>query len=204
MATLPALSKVAAVISDNGPNSWMKVQIGGVKSPGTIPKGGIRGLRRKTGWDEQAGKGTQGATLVRKTAPPARGSVTFQLFTEQDFLDWNDFVENVLSTPADKQGAAGLSFFHPGQPTSGGITSVVIEDFTLIPEHQGRGLYHVSVDLIEWTAPPSTSIVSTVVTDLGDIDARQPTAFVRQPPAVALAAQQLENAQAAAASGSPG
>lgn len=200
---LPALSTVVAVQADTGPNSWMHAKIGGTVTPGTIPKDGIRGLDRETGWDEQAGKGTKGATLVRKSQPPARGSITLQLFTPQDFNDWDAFVSNVLSVPADKQTAEGLSFFHSGQPTSGGITSVVVKKYTLIPRHMGRGMYHVTIDLIEWTPPPAATVVSTVATDASDQTGRQPVSFVRQPPAVALAQVQLENAQAAAAAGNP-
>jgi hypothetical protein len=141
-------------------NAWMRFDLNGVTSPGTIPRGGIRGFKRATGWDKKRGKGTKGATLTLKDQPPAEGSITLQLFTTQEFADWDNFVATVLSIPADKQKAEGLSIWHPALQ-SVGITNVVIESFSP-PDHQGKGLYHVVIELYEWQQPPAVSVVSTV------------------------------------------
>jgi hypothetical protein len=141
-------------------NAWMRFDLNGVTSPGTIPRGGIRGFERETGWDEKAGKGTKGATLTLKSAPPCRGTITLQLFTTQDFADWDKFVETVLGIAADKQSAEGLSIWHPAFEAVG-LTSVVVKSFSP-PDHQGRGMYHVMIQLIEWQQPPAVSVVSTV------------------------------------------
>ena len=141
-------------------NLWMYFQLRGVPSPGTIPRGGIKGFKRETGWDKKKGKGTQGATLTLTTVPPVEGSITLQLFTPADFENWDTFVKNVLSISPAKQQAQGLTIYHP-QFASIGLTNVVIANYTG-PEHIGKGLYHVSIDFIEWQAPPAKSVVATV------------------------------------------
>lgn len=141
-------------------NAWMRFFMNGVQSPGTIPRGGIRGFERKTGWDKKAGKGTKGATLTLKDAPPCEGAITLQLFTPQDFTDWDNFVETVLSIAPDKQKSEGLSIWHPALQAIG-LTNVVVAAFSP-PDHQGKGLYHVVISLIEWQQPPAVSVVSTV------------------------------------------
>jgi hypothetical protein len=139
---------------------WHTMMIGGLTTPGTIPRGGIRGFKRETGWDKKLGKGTQGATLTLKTMPPVEGEVTLQLFTDQDFADWDQFVSDVLSIQPAKQSAKGLPIYYPGF-SSIALTTVVIKDYTG-PEHQGKGMYHVKIQLLEWQQPPPKSIVSTV------------------------------------------
>ena len=136
------------------------MQIGGSTTPGTIPRGGVRGFKRETGWDKKFGKGTQGATLTLKTMPPVEGEVTFQLFTDQEFSDWDQFVSQVLSIQPAKQKATGLPIYYPAF-SSIALTSVVIKDYSP-PEHMGKGLYHAKVQLLEWQQPPPVSIVSTV------------------------------------------
>ncbi len=151
-------------------NDWLFFKLCGLYSPGTIPRGGIKGFRRQTGWDKKAGKGTKGATLTLKDQPPCEGSIIMQLIgpggyyanglASQDFANWDEFVVGVLSIPAQQQQAQGLSIFYP-QFLSIDLTTVVVADYTG-PEHMGRGLYHAEVKLIEWQPPPDVSIVSTV------------------------------------------
>jgi hypothetical protein len=141
-------------------NAWMRFQLNGVFSPGTIPHGGIKGFKRETGWDKKKGKGTKGATLTLTTAPPCEGTITVQLFTTQDFADWDNFVQTVLSIAPEKQKSEGLGIWHPAfQPI--GLTNVVVQYFTPT-EHVGKGLYTAEIALIEWEPPPALSVVSTV------------------------------------------
>lgn len=149
-------------------NAWMFFTLSGLASPGTIPRGGIKGFKRETGWDIKKGKGTAGATLTLKDKPPVEGSITVQLLTAQDFTDWDNFVAAVLATPEQNQQAAGLAIFHP-QFASIGLTTVVVEHFTG-PEEQKGGLYHATVKFIEWSAPPAQSIVATVSTTAPEQD----------------------------------
>lgn len=142
-------------------NDWIYYVLAGQTSPGTIPnRGGIRGFKRETGWDIKHGKGTQGATLTLKTLPPVEGSIDHQLITDNDFANWDSFVINKLSISPAKQKAAGLSIYYPGF-ASIGLTAVVVKHYTG-PVHQGKGLYIATVEYIEWSKPPATSIVSTV------------------------------------------
>jgi hypothetical protein len=131
----------------------------GVSSPGSIPKGGVKGFARKTGWDEKKGKGTQGATLTLTSQPPAKGSFILQLINDQDFTNWDNFVSQVLSIDVKVQQAQGLAIFYPAF-SSIGLTTVVVESYTA-PEHQGKGMYHVEIHLIEWQQPPAANITST-------------------------------------------
>ena len=145
---------------------WHFFMLSGFASPGTIPRGGVKGFRRATGWDKLAGKGTKGATLILKTVPPIEGTFTIQLFTPADFQDWDSFVENVLSINPAAQKAEGLSIYYPAF-SSLGFTQCVIDDYSP-PEHIGKGLYNVEIKLIEWQKPPPKSIVSTVANSAPD------------------------------------
>jgi hypothetical protein len=164
----PPLSLVVVNPIDSAANSWIKAQLSGVPTPGTIPPGGLKGFKRETGWDVKKGKGTQGATITLKDQSPVEGSVTLQLVTSQDFRDWDDFVENVLDlNPAD-QVANGLSWYYPGH-TSIGLNAVVVKHYTGI-EYQGRGMYHATFEVLEWFQPPPKSIVQTVASTEPDQD----------------------------------
>lgn len=147
-------------------NAWMRVSINGLQTPGTIPRGGMRGFKRATGWDKKMGKGTKGATLTLKSAPPVEGEITLQLFTPKDFEDWDNFVAQVLSIAPEKQKAEGLTIWHP-RFQSIGLTTVVVESYEP-PDHMGKGLYHATISLIEWQQPPAQSVVSTVAATAAD------------------------------------
>ena len=192
-------------------NEWLYFRLLGTTSPGTIPRGGVRGFKRETGWDIKKGKGTKGATLTLKDQPPCHGSITLQLigpggFTSysgqnqsttasRDFLDWDFFVENVLSiNPAIQQGLGGLAIYYPGF-ASIGLTAVVVAHYTG-PEHVGRGLYHCVIDLIEYAPPPAVSIVQTPTSLKPDTNGPTPAPKPQDPRIVAL--QQAIAAAAAA------
>jgi hypothetical protein len=149
-------------------NAWNFFTLSGVSSPGTIPRGGIKGFKRETGWDIKKGKGTQGATLTLKDKPPCEGSITVQLLTAQDFTDWDNFVQAVLSIPEQNQQASGLAIYHPSF-SSIGLTTVVVKHYTG-PEEQKAGLYFATIAFIEWAQPPAQSIVATVATTAPDQD----------------------------------
>lgn len=145
---------------------WHKFVCNGVKSPGTIPKQGLRGFKRETGWDKQRGKGTQGARLVLTTQPPMEGTIVLQLITPRDFADWDTFVSKVLAIDAAKQKAEGLSFYYPGLASTG-LTRVVIAHYSPI-EHMGAGMYHSEIMFLEWSPPPPKSIAQPVATSAPD------------------------------------
>ena len=136
-------------------------KLGSSYVPGSIPIGGMKGFKRETGWDIRKGKGTAGAVLVRKTMPPVEGTVTTQLYSTQDFADWDAFVEASLSIDSGTQAANGIPWNYPGHGSIG-LMRVVIKYFTG-PEPVGKGMYHASFGVIEWFPPPqNTSIAYTV------------------------------------------
>ena len=165
---------------------WTYLVLNGVASPGSIPRGGVRGFKRRTGWDKKHGKGTQGATLTLTTVPPVDGEIAFQLvagFDAQgrnstDFEDWDTFVKGALAIAPSKQQVQGLTIFYPAF-SSIGLTSVVVEDYSA-PEHVGKGLYIATIKLIEWQKPPAVSIVSTVA-KTGATASTGPAKFVQPP-----------------------
>lgn len=149
-------------------NAWMFFTLKGLASPGTIPRGGIKGFKRETGWDEANGKGSAGAQLILTKKPPCRGSIIVQLITAQDFTDWDNFVAQVLAIPEQNQLATGLTIFHPSF-SSIGLTTVVVKHFSP-PEEQRPGLYYCTIEFIEWSAPPAQSVVATVSTTAPEQD----------------------------------
>lgn len=190
---------------------WSSVLLGGLQSPGTIPRGGVKGFKRETGWDIKSGKGAKGATLTLKDQPPCKGSFTIQLIgpggfyadgtASTDFALWDNFVAEVLtSETSTQQQASGISIYYPGL-ASIGLSVVVVAHYTG-PEHAGKGLYNCTIDLIEWSPPPKASIVATVAGEGPDaVTPGTPRTFG---PATtrALANQQaVQQAAAAAAQG---
>lgn len=160
-----------------GLNQWLYFTLRGMPSPGTIARGGVRGFKRPTGWDEQRGKGTQGATLILKDAPPCKGSITLQLIgpggfyasgaPSTDFASWDLFVSNVLAIAPAQQKSEGLAIYYPAFGSIG-LTTVVVESYST-PEHQGKNLYTATIEIIEWQPPPKTSIVSQPKSTAADV-----------------------------------
>ena len=199
----------AATATDLG--QWESFVLGGIPSPGTIARGGVKGFKRETGWDIKAGKGTKGATLTLKDQPPCRGSFTIQLIgpggfysdgsQSLDFDLWDSFVSGVLaSETAQQQQASGLSLYYPGL-ASLGLSVVVVAHYTG-PEHAGKGLYHCTIELIEWSPPPPVSNVATVSSEKAD--APEPGTPVPVDPRVAAKQAQLASTQQAAAAAAQG
>jgi hypothetical protein len=151
------------------PNAWWYFLLCGVPSPGSIPRSGIKGFERETGWDKKKGKGLKGATLTLTSAPPVEGTITLQLIgpggfyywggPSTDFAQWDNFVSQALSITPEKQQAQGLAIFHP-QFASIGLTTVVVKKYGG-PMHVGNGLYQCWIEMIEWGPPPPVSVVST-------------------------------------------
>lgn len=159
---MPSPSPTTSPIFD--PNEWMYFTLAGVPSPGTIPRDGVKGFKRESGWEIVKGKGTQGATLKLTTLPPVKGTFTLQLFKSDnqsdDFKAWDRFCSQVLSINPKQQQEQGLTIYYPGF-ASIGLTLVVVESYGPLL-HKGKGMYHGDVSLIEWQQPPPASIVQTV------------------------------------------
>jgi hypothetical protein len=144
-------------------SSYMFITIGGRRSPGIIAS--IDGFDRNTGWDVKEGKGQQGATLTRKSAPPAKGSITFRLGTSQQFTDMYQFVAFLRYAPGkDNKGA--FDIYHPFLAINA-VNTVVVESITPIT-HAGRGMYEITISFIEYLPPPPTNITKTPTSSTGN------------------------------------
>jgi hypothetical protein len=191
-----------------GYNAWNYFTLSGVPSPGTIVRGGVKGFKRRTGWDIKTGKGTKGATLTLKDQPPCKGSITIQLLTAADLAAWDSFVAAVLSVPTADQQTDGLSIFYPAF-SSIGLTAVVIEEYD--PPEYVQGKLLATITMIEWSPPPNTSIVVTPSAVGPDQDAGSNQPAPQDPRIAARLAQiaaltgtaQAANVLGPAAGGSP-
>ncbi len=140
------------------PQSWSVYTIGGIISPGTIPRGGIQGFERETGWDTKIPKGGSAPTLTRTTAPPCKGIITSQLVTSDDVDAWENFI-SALQVPPAKADAPAWDIFHPSFVAIK-LRSVVVHKIFPI-EHMGLGMYHGKIAFIEWAPPSKANIVNT-------------------------------------------
>lgn len=138
---------------------WSYITVAGRRSPGAIPVDGITGFEREFGWDVKEGKGTQGATLTLQGAPLSKGSITFQLWTSEHFVEWRSFVLESLKYNPKNVNKQALSIYHPSLADID-INAVVTAKISPIRGTPSR-LYVVTVDFIEWMAPPKKSIVKT-------------------------------------------
>ena len=137
------------------PEAWDKVEIGLTESPGVCV---ISGAERKYGWDIKRGKGTLGGTLTFNEAPPVEFSIKFLLWEEEHFEDWATFRTLFKYDPTKKETTA-VDIYHPSLADID-VKSVVCKKIGGI-EHEGKQLYSITVDLIEYHPPPKKSAVST-------------------------------------------
>lgn len=174
---------------------WHSFTLRGLLSPGSIPKGGMKGFKRPTGWDIEKAKGLKGATLKLTSLPPTDGTITLQFFTSEDFKFWDEFVREALAFDPVQQKAQGLAIYHPAF-SSIGLTTVVVKHWT-IPEHKGRGLYEVEISLLEWSPPVPKDIASAVEDTAGDASS-DPTNTPQPDPRVTALQKQIALATQAA------
>lgn len=137
------------------PQDWDVVTIGQTVSPGICKVGEFK---RGNEWDIKKGKGTLGATVTFVGRPPAKGSITFKLWTSAHFAQWDTFRAALLYDPT-KKAVQAIDIYHPSLADIG-VNSVVTESIGNIV-HDGQGLYTIAVDFIEYFPPPKGSAVST-------------------------------------------
>lgn len=139
------------------PDAWDTVEVGGQEwdGDGMVL---VSGFKRDFGWDIKKGKGTKGATLTLNEFPPAEGKLLFSLVSDEDFAKWAEFKKQFDYDPP-KTTKTAVDIYHPALADLS-ITSVVCKSFSMI-EHQGKGLYQVTVELIEYLPPPPAPAVVT-------------------------------------------
>lgn len=139
----------------DNPQSWDTVRIGQVTSPGICE---IGDWKQKPEWDVKRGKGVLGATITFVGRAPARGTITFKLWTSAHFVAWDSFRPLFKYNPA-KKAVQAIDIFHPSLADIE-LNSVVCEGIGSA-KHMGGGLYTIDVDLLEYFPPPKASAVGT-------------------------------------------
>lgn len=135
------------------------VKIGGIENPGIVAQGGVSGFKRETEWEVKKGKGTKGGTATLTQLPPAKGSIKFLLWTQAHFDAWDTSFRSQFKYDPTKKTKNAIDIFHPSLAKID-IHSVVTESIT--PEtYEGKGLWSITVDLLEYLPPPKKTITSS-------------------------------------------
>jgi hypothetical protein len=137
------------------PEAWDTIIVGQTTSPGICK---VSEFKRAHEFDVKKGKGTLGATITFVGRPPAKGSITFQLWTPEHFADWDKF-RPLLKYDPTKAAVQAIDIYHPSLADID-INSVVVESIGNIV-HEGQQLYSITVELLEYFPPPKSSAVST-------------------------------------------
>lgn len=137
------------------PQDWDVIKVAQQTSPGLCK---LSGFVRDHEFDVKKGKGTIGGTVTFVGRPPAKGTVTIQLWTLDHFTQWFAFMPLLRYDPT-KKAVQAVDVYHPSLALIE-MTSFVVEGVGAI-EHQGNGLYAVVVKLLEYFPPPKASAVST-------------------------------------------
>lgn len=137
------------------PEAWDKIYIGQVASPGVCK---VKGFNRAYKWDSKGGKGSQGATSTYVERPVATGAVTFQLWEESHFDEWQRF-QGLLEFDPTKKTVTAVDLYHP-VAANNNINAVVVDNIgEILPV--GKGLFEVTVDFREYAPPPKKNATGT-------------------------------------------
>jgi len=138
------------------PQDYDVVRIGGIECPGICE---VSGFERPTEWDVKKGKGTKGGTATLSQLPPAKGSIKFLLWTSFHFEAWNAIYRAQFKYDPTKKSLNAVDIYHPSLAEID-IHSVVTESIGAV-EHDGKGLYSITVKLLEYLPPPKKSATGT-------------------------------------------
>lgn len=142
----------------DSPQVYDVIEIGGIVSPGICR---VRGFKREQTWDVKKGKGVRGSTSTLVQFPPAKGTITFFLWTAAHFTAWALFRPLFLYDPT-KKAVQALDIWYPTLLDIN-ISSVVTDDISAIEpvSDPPDGLFQVIVSLHEYFPPAKKSAVST-------------------------------------------
>jgi hypothetical protein len=152
----------------DSPQAWDVVVISGVTCPGIVEMGE---WKRQHDFDVKKGKGTVGGTVTFVQKPPAEGTIKFLLWTAEQFAAWDTFLPLLKYDPTKKTVSA-VDIYHPALDAID-VSSVVTTKIGNVV-HEGKQLYSISVDFLEYFPPPNASAVSTPTQANGS-----PPAFTR-------------------------
>lgn len=105
------------------------IAIGGMTSPGVCE---IEGAGIPSKWDERAGYGTDGATLVYTGRQISSFQAKFTLWNDDDLPTWNAFTKMLSQQVLSRAGKA-WDIVHPLLMQIG-ITKVVVEDISQLTQ----------------------------------------------------------------------
>ena len=141
------------------PQSYDVVSIDGLECPGIIAPGGLTGFKRNTEWDVKKGKGTKGGTATLSQLPPSKGSIKFLLWSKFHVDAWDQLYRQRFKYDPTKKTKNAVDIYHPTLAKLD-IHSVVTE--SIGPEEpEGKGLWSITVDLLEYMPPAKKTATST-------------------------------------------
>jgi hypothetical protein len=126
------------------------ILLSGQKSPGLADVDGASSPRK---WDERAGYGLSGSTIVFTGLGLAKFSVRLRFYTVEHWAAWDAWKELVAKPPVGRRPRA-LDIWHPHLEELG-IKSVVVED-VLQPKQTADGEWTVEVKFIQFRLPKLT------------------------------------------------
>ncbi len=181
----------------DNPQVWDVVVISGVTSPGVIKEGSLGDWKRTHDFDVKKGKGTLGATVTFTNKPPAEGTITFMLWLAEHFAAWDAFLPLLKYDPTKKTVTA-VDIYHPALDAID-VSSVVCTKIGNLV-HEGKQLYSITVDFLEYFPTPAQSAVST---PNGTSGTPPPPGAPGNPPPNAGTAEEQEIAQLLAQATAP-
>jgi hypothetical protein len=137
------------------PEAWDVITIGGTESPGICT---LSGFTRNAEFDVKKGKGSLGATVTFVQRPPIEGSIKFQLWEPAHFEEWATF-RKLLKYDPTKKAITALDIFHPALAEID-LKSVVCKSIGAT-SHDGKQLYSVTCEFLEYAPPPKKSAVGS-------------------------------------------
>lgn len=148
------MPSVASVFDD--PQAYDKITIGGVQCPGIVT--GVDQFKTKREFDVKKGKGVFGATITFVGRPPATGSITFYFWRQAQETAWVSF-RNQFKFDPTKKAIQAIDIYHPWLNEID-MNSFVCEGIGSV-KHEGKGLYSITVDLLEYFPPPNKNATGT-------------------------------------------
>lgn len=146
----------------NNPEVYDRIIFGGVTSPGRCLVGEFV---REYKFDTKEGKGTAGATSTLTNVPPAKGKITFWVWTAAQFVAWDAFVALLKQYPT-KGAVNAAAIYYPtlADIDVAQVTTTKISNWVPVNPGAPDGYWTRWVEFMEYAPPPPISITSTPTT----------------------------------------
>jgi len=127
-----------------------KIHIGGMLTPGICD---VLGPSNPREWEERAGYGLSGATIIFRGRKLSHFQIDLRLYTVQDWTDWYAFLPKISVIPIGKN-ARGFDI-ESKLTEMVGIKAICFEDIG-VPKQTGDGEWTVELKCIEYRKPVVT------------------------------------------------